>query len=69
MDTKDWNAGYAAGYKAGLQRAVAVCKEIRDDYNKHLAGKRHTPVGDMATACASAIHALMDEPVPSSDSA
>jgi hypothetical protein len=39
MDTKDWNTGYAAGYKAGLQRAVAVCKEIRNDYNKHAAGK------------------------------
>jgi hypothetical protein len=48
---------------AGLQRAVAVCREIRDDYNKHVSGKVHTPVGDMATACASAIDAL----IPSSD--
>jgi hypothetical protein len=63
LNTKDWNTGYTAGYKAGLQRAVAVCREIRDDYNKHIAGKVHTPVGDMATACASAIGAL----IPSSD--
>ena len=67
MDTKDWGAGYIAGYKAGLQRAVAVCKEIRDDYNKHVVGKRHTPVGDMATACASSIQGLIDEPVPSAN--
>jgi hypothetical protein len=67
--SKDWNTGYlagldvgyAAGYKAGLQRAVAVCKNNRNDYNKHIAGKVHTPVGDMATVCATSIQALIEE--------
>ena len=65
MDTKDWNTGYVAGYKAGLQRAVAVCKEIRDAYNKQ-EGKPYTLVGDMVGRCGGAIHALIDQPIPSS---
>lgn len=52
---------YAAGYRAALHQAAALCKEMREVYNRD-HGKSHTDVGDMATACARAIGALLDEP-------
>jgi hypothetical protein len=63
MDTKEWNTGYAAGYKAGLQRAVAICRATRDAHNKQ-EGRPHTPIGDMAAHCGGLIHALIDQPIP-----